>query len=225
MGGLTQKLHRLVDVELAGKKWPLVITYGVLLDCHVITGIDMLHAIRPANLSALLIRTLLYCCLSRAGSQMTASEIGAQITRKNLPAIRRKLAEAFAASMPDPESKPRKGKDGQQPGKPPKIQTWIEIWAIARARYGLTDEDWLNLTRRQFDALQQATIDSQRPIELMMANLTAHLVNFSFRAPERSVSIDRFLLHPDEQFAPATPPAPTGEQIQQVFKSIGALKQ
>jgi hypothetical protein len=226
MSGLAQKLHRRVEVELAGKKWPLVITYGVLLDCHVATGIDMLNTIRPWTLSALLIRTLLHGCLSRAGSQMTAVEIGAQIGRKNLPAIRRKLADAFVASMPDPvprETKARRPKDNQ-PERPAKIQTWVEIWATARIRFRLSDEDWLDMTRRQFDALQEARIESQRPLEMMMANLTAHLVNFSYRAPERSVSMDRFMLHPDERLTPEEQPL-TGERIKQVFTSIGALKQ
>jgi hypothetical protein len=227
MSGLAQKLHRRVEIELAGKKWPLLITYGVLLDCHVATGIDMLNTLRPWTLSALLIRTLIHNCLLRSGCQMTAAEIGSQIGRQNLTAVRRKVADAFAASMPDPvpvKARDRRAEEDDEDKRPPKIQTWPEIWATARIRFGLTDEDWLGMTRRQFDALQQATIESQRPLELMIANLTAHLVNFSYRAPERNVSMSRFMLHPDERLTAEELP-PSGEQIMKVFSTIGAKTQ
>lgn len=186
---------------MAGKSWPLLITYGVLLDCQQMTGIDMLGGIKPVALSALLIRSLLYCCLSRVGSGMSPAEIGNCIKPGNIASLRRALGDAYAAAMPDRKPRSKKKTEAPEVKKQPETMGWFEVWAMARIQFRLSDAELREITPRQLEALREAEVKRQRPLELMFAVLTAHVVNFSARGPEKMVKPERFLLNPMESEA------------------------
>jgi hypothetical protein len=198
---LAQRLTRRVEFRIAGQAWPLVITYRVLLDCQELAGVDMLGQ-NLGDPSASLLRALVYCALQYAGAPCSIDDVGRAIARAPRKA-RRILAEAWRASLPDPEP----ASSGQHTGSP---LTWIDVWAAACGEHNLSADEWLDMTPRQFRALEDLRLDRMRREEFLVGILAATTANFSFCAPKKPLSAESFLLHK----LPAAPqPEITGEYI------------
>jgi hypothetical protein len=200
---LAQRLTRRVEFRIAGQAWPLVITYRVLLDCQEIAGVDMLGQ-NLGDPSASLLRSLMYCALQYAGAPCSLEEVGRAIARAPQK-TRRILAEAWRASLPDAD--PEREASDKRTGSP---LTWNDVWAAAREEHRLSDDEWLDMTPRQFRALEDLRLNRLRREEFLVGMLAATTANFSFCAPKKPLTADNFLLHK----LPETPtPEITGEYI------------
>ena len=190
---MADRLVRPVSLPFAGREWPLLITYGVLLASENHSGIDML-----GNVSNLLMPTmlglvsLLWAGLARAGCEWTPSQVADRIELGEIDRLNGALRQAFVASMPDPEKKRENKEPEDLPGKP---MDRLEIWACARIELGLTNEEFTDLTPRQFHALRERQIQGLQREELMFSRLTAKVINFSQCRPKEPLRDDYFMLH------------------------------
>lgn len=202
-------LTRRVEFSYEGCPWPLVFTHGALLRCEELTGTPMLKA-RLAQPSARLLRALLFVALREAGAPCTLEKAGEQITRKSIASVRATIIGAWAASMADPSPA---AKEEAASSDPEHEFGWMQAWAYARVELGLTDEEWLAMTPRQFAALQQARIVQMQREELLIGIVASTVQNFSMGASKKPASPQDFMLH-------KLPELPIGEQIMQQMRKL-----
>jgi hypothetical protein len=217
---LTRWLTKRVEFPIGGRKWPLVFTYRALLEAEESTGVDML----TANLtypSAAITRGLIHAALHCAGAGYSIQDVGKAVQHLGTEQSQALLISAWVASMADPRDRDRdiepdpaedeiekRVKANAQTYTPP--PEWADIWASARsADLGLTDDEWLDMTPRQFYKLQQLYLARMRREELMTGILAATIENFSMCAPKKPVKPEMFMLHP----FPPPPPVPIADQI------------
>lgn len=184
---LTTRVH----FKAGGTRWPIVFTHRILLACEELTGVDML-AENMSHPSAALLRALLYLALDRAGAGLGIDAAGRCITRRTIGLVRATLAEAWAASMPDPEKAPESRKGSAKLKK----VTWLDAWAAGRWELGLSAEEWLDMTPRMARALSACRMETVRQREFMASRAIAMGANFSFCAPKKPFQHDQFMLNP-----------------------------
>lgn len=99
---------------------------------------------------------------------------------------------------------------------PPPRLTWLDAWAIARGTLGLSNDEWLEMTPRQLNALRKRYVERIQREELLIGLVCSTTANFSFCRPNRMLTARDFMLH---QFPePPTPPL-TGEMISAAFRA------
>ena len=74
--------------------------------------------------------------------------------------------------------------------------TWFSTWASARQDLGLNEQEWLAMTPRMLQGLDMARLEQRREFELIIARLTAEMINHSACRPERPKRPREFMLHP-----------------------------
>jgi hypothetical protein len=209
---IAELLTRRVEFSYEGRPWPLIFTHRALLQCENLTALDMLQQTIGAP-SASLLRALLFSALSCAGAHCSIKQIGQRISPRTIDSIRETVVKAWIASMAEPEE----DEDEEKPQEYDRKKfTWLEAWAIARYDLRLSDEEWLDMTPRQFRALQKARLEKMQREELMNGMLAATFENFSMGAPKTPSKADDFMLHKIKQ-----PKVPIGEQI---FRSVEKVK-
>jgi hypothetical protein len=88
---------------------------------------------------------------------------------------------------------------------------------MARIDLGLSDDEWLDMTPRQFAALRIRQMQKMQREELLVGILASSTVNSGFCRPDKPVSPESFMLHP----FPVEPMRPlTGEDIMAAFAHI-----
>lgn len=203
MASLSDQLIERVTVNLAGQEWRLVVTYGALLDCEEVTGIDMLTGVEAfVNPSCQSVRALLWAVLKRHDAGFTLREAGNLIGPQDVERVQAALTRAFVASSSPPD-KPRKKTDAAEegPSKPP--MGWIETRAAARVELRLTDEEFREMTPREFHAMRHVYVKWARHWELVFGMNTAAVKNHSMNPPKRMVQASDFVLHriPEDETA------------------------
>jgi hypothetical protein len=198
---LAQRLTRRVEFSLGGQAWQVIFTYRALLLCQDTTGADMLNT-NATDLSAAMLRALIFSALTVAGASCSIRDVGRAIsTAKRLRIAREIVIDAWEASMPDPV-------EGEAPSKEVEGRktTWIDAWAKAREQHGLTEDEWLDITPRMLAALREVRLDHLRWHEIQFARLTASIINHSFSPPRRPVKADELMIHriPEEPQGPIT---------------------
>jgi len=196
---LSDQLIERVTINLAGHEWRLVITYGALLDCEEVTGIDMLTGVEAfVNPSTRSVRALLWAVLRRQALGMTLEAAGNLIGPGEIEAVQEALTRAYVASLPPPE-KPRKGKSGERSSsnKPP--MGWIETRAAAKVEIRLSDSEFLDMTPLEFHAMREVYVKNMRHWELVAGMITAAVKNHSMNPPKRMVQASEFVLHRMEE--------------------------
>lgn len=61
---------------------------------------------------------------------------------------------------------------------------------------GLTDEEWLEMTPRQLQALRKRQVEIFQRQELLVGILASTTANYSFCRPETPIQPSEFMLHP-----------------------------
>jgi len=186
---MAYRLTAPVDLEVAGRSWRLVFTHRVILDIEQMTGIDAM-SLHLGDLNAKMLRIVLCAVLGQAGTTLTLEETGALMIPDDVPRIQNALYHAWAASLPDPDTV-RKTEGGRAAPLPT-----IEAWARARFDLRLSDREWLAMTPRMLYALTERHLEHMRHRETMIAVLTAHTINHSFRPPRELAQPNSFMLHP-----------------------------
>jgi hypothetical protein len=213
---LAQWLCPRVEFPFGGKHWPLVFTHRALLMTERSSGVDMLNAdIREP--SASLTRALLFSALSVAGADCTLTAVGKLTRLSNLPKIQVTLRQAWIASMPEV----RKEREEKPAGSPEPKLTWLEAWACAREQHCLTDDQWLDMTPRQFRALQDLRLEQMQREELLVGIIASTVETFSYFAPKKPQSPKDFMLHKLPELGPEPYEGDIGELI---MKSMQAGK-
>jgi hypothetical protein len=207
---LARWLTKRVEFSLGGQKWPLVFTHRALFFCEELTGMDMLTT-SLVDSSATLIRALIFAALDCAGAKCSLPVVGEEINRVGISRARIALVTAWAASMVpvEPETK-----DSYAEHRP----TWLDAWAIARQDLKLSDNEWLDMTPRQFAALQKARLKEMQREELLVGKIEAAVKNYSMRAPKKWVSPHDLMIHKFPK--PTTPTFLSGEFILSQFKRL-----
>ncbi len=95
----------------------------------------------------------------------------------------------------------------------------MDAWAIARYDLELTDEEWLEMTPRQLQALRSRHLHAQQREELLMGIVASTTANFSFCRPERPLTPEQFMLHPMPRPA-SSEPAVTGESLMSLVRAL-----
>lgn len=202
------------SVFIKGKRWPLRITHGVLLHCEAETGLDMLNSFSIVQASSGTLLVLLSACLARAGATFTREEVGALITVRSLPIVRRELLKAWSGSMPE------KGNDPAVGDREEKL-THLKAWAFARLELGLSDAEWLDTTPRQVQELSDVRLRKMQWWELLNGINTAASVNHSFCRPDKPQKAETYMIHPLED---GGKPKGLGQQIINQFMKLKGTK-
>lgn len=212
---------RVVTFSFGGREWPLLFTHRALLLCQKETHIDTLNAANLGKPSASLLRGLLYGALSAAGASCSISDVGACFTFTTIEGIRRKVIEAWIASMAVP--KPKKAKPTDKDAKPKEPLTWMESWAEATSKhgFGLTDDQWLDMTPRQVAHLQDFRLRQQQREEVLVGMIAATVQNHSASPPKKAASPKQFMLHPYEEDEEEENLS-LGDQMAAAFAKFGA---
>lgn len=179
------------SIAIDGKRWPLLITHGVLLHCERETGLDMLNSFRIVQANSGTLLALLWASLARAGTEYSTRDLGAFLTLGNVGIVRRQLIRAWIGSMPERRPAPEEG------GEREKL-THMKAWAFARMELGLSDEEWLDSTPRQIQALSDVRLRRMQWEEMMIGILGAETVNHSACRPEKPRTVESFMIHPIE---------------------------
>lgn len=206
-------LTRRVTFSFEGRQWPLIFTHRALLISEEITGTDMLSA-TVSDLSASMVRALLFSALTCVGAPCTEEQIGKRVGRGNLSKVKHTICDAWSASMADPKKEIEVGKSRFDTEEPEKV-TWTKAWAIAREEHRLSSEEWLDMTPRQFKALQDVKLERWQREELLVGILASTVENFSMCAPKKPVTPEAFMLHKIER-----PAIPIGDQIMREMAKI-----
>jgi hypothetical protein len=221
---LPQWLIRRVEFRFEGTRWPVIFTHKALLICEELTGEDMLNK-EIGRPSALMLRALIFSALTAAGAKCSLGAVGDHIPFSRLEATQKCVLDAWLASMPDPEKPPRSSVQDQEaavPATEAQKLTWLEAYAVAREYHKLSDQEWLDMTPRQFRALQKFRLHEMQRQELMVGILAATTQNFSACHPKQPVTPESFMLH---KFTEKEPEPVTGELIMEVVaKSFGKMK-
>lgn len=205
---LSELLTRRVEFSIGGRAWPLIFTHRALLMCQQITGIDMLSTTMTGP-SAALLRGLLFAALSVAGAPCSMADVGRAVTFRNVQKVSGTVTAAWSASMADPEPKAKTEEQGKDAPK----MTWLDAWATATSKNGglcLTDDEWLDMTPRQFSALQKLRLEQMQREEWMVGVLASTVENFAACHPQKPVSPEAFMIH---KFPEREPEPITGEYI------------
>ncbi len=190
---LADRLVKPVWFSFGGQTWPLLITYGVLLECESETDADMLTSTEGiVSPTAKVLLTLFWAALNRCGCSWNLRTVGGLIGPRDWGAIQRALQQAYVASLPDPE-KPKLGKKGDKPREP---MTWPQTRAAARIELGLSDEELLAMTPRELHDLRVCYIAKLQREELFFSRLTTSVINFSMRGTKEWLAEDHFMIHP-----------------------------
>ena len=213
---IAELLTRRVEFSYEGRPWPLIFTHRALLKCETLTGLDMLQQSIGAP-SASLLRALLFSALSCAGAHCSIQQIGRKINPRSIESVRHTVVEAWMASMAEPEKDDDEEKDPEY--HEPKKFTWLEAWAIADQDLDLTADEWLDMTPRQFRALQNVRVERLQREELLVGSLRATIENFSMGAPKVPSKADDFMLHKIKR-----PKIPIGEQIMRTLQKAKVLQ-
>jgi len=214
---IAHSLTKPVEISAGDRRWRIVFTHRVLLDLEEITGLDAMR-VNLRNLSARMLRGVLFAALRDAGSPLSIEEAGAMLRPGAFEHIRGALIAGWVASFPDP--------DPDEDDAPPfdaraQPLTTLNAWAKARFDLRLSDEEWLAMTPRMLHALSLRNLDGMRQRELMLATLCAHTVNSSFHAPRSPTQPSSYMLHP----WPEPEPTPVyGETIMAAFADIPKTK-
>ena len=194
---LTDWLTGKVTVNLGGVERRLVVTYGVLLEVENETGLDCLSGVEAFfSPSMRSLRALLCAMLRRYDAGIQLWEVGALLNQpSNLPIALKAVAQALVVSMPDPEpeSKPRKGQKKEAVARI--VRTWADLRAAARVELGLTDEEWLAMTPREFHALRKVYVKSLRHLELVVGQVCATVKNHSMNPGKQWAQAMDYVLH------------------------------
>ena len=191
---LAHQLTKRVEISNGTAKWRIAFTHRVLLEIEELTGMGAMQ-IHLADLSASLLRAVLFAVLREAGAKTSLKEAGEILRPGAMPKIRALLIDAWLASMPEIE----RDEEGQSSaGKTDEPLTTLDAWAKARYDLLLSDDEWLSMTPRMLHALSKRRLESSRQFELMISVLCAHTVNHSFHAPKNSTAPRSYMLHPSE---------------------------
>lgn len=78
------------------------------------------------------------------------------------------------------------GRQGKPSSAPPvgRQQHWLNLWSYGRITLKLSDADFYRLTPKQLQSLREEHERREVPLEFMLAQLTAVVVNYSNRAVE-----------------------------------------
>lgn len=220
---LADRIVKGENLLLGGRKWHLLATYRVLLDCEEETGIDMLSSVQAVTEpSTKAFRALLWAMMRRHEPLLSQQEVGSMLSPRNLPEARRAVVRAFVASMPPPEKRRKPSEDEEEaPKKHP--MTWVDTQAAAWMELHLSDEQWMGLTPRQFQAFRRKVIEQQRREEMLVGQICATFVNYSGRVKQWKRPQD-FLTHkfPIDEEEEQQPQQLTGEMI---MKQVSKMKQ
>lgn len=148
------------------------------------------------NPSAKALRGLLWALLKRCEPLLTREQAGSFLNRRNMAAVRLAIAKAFMACLPPPE---KKGKKSEQELDLSKPMSFPETWAEGRFELGLSDEEWLAMTPRQFHYLRKSAVKTVRHFELIAGQLGAAIKNHSMNPPKKCAQARDFLLHKFEE--------------------------
>ena len=74
-------------------------------------------------------------------------------------------------------------------------RSWLQLWSIGRYDLRLTDDEWLDMTPRQFHALQQRNIAELQHREHLTGILATVTANHSLLRPDPPVTPDSFMIH------------------------------
>lgn len=193
---LSDQLIERVTINLAGQEWRLVITYGALLDCEEVTGIDMLTGVEAfVNPSVRSVRALLWAVLRRQDSGLTLREAGSLIGPHELEPVHAALTRAYQVSSPPPE-KPRRSEAEAFSSRP---MGWIQTRAAARVELHLLDSEFREMTPREFHAMREVCVRNMRHWELVAGMITAAVKNGSMRQSGRPARASDFVLHRIEE--------------------------
>lgn len=204
---LADRLIKPVPFELGGQTWGLLITYGVLLETERITGFDMLRtAEHIVNPNAATLRCLIWAMLARQGCTHSIKTVGRLLGLRNQARARDAVREALRVSMPKPSTK--KKADSEDSSK--EGMDWPETWASARLELHLSDIEFIGMTPLQFHELRKSFVRIWQHEEFLFSRLTARMINFSHRAPEKPIDDEFFMIHP---FEDAAEEIPLGDQI------------
>jgi hypothetical protein len=212
---LAHKLTKPVGISTGGARWRIAFTHRVLLEIEELTGMGAMQ-IHLANLSASLLRAVLFTVLREAGAKTSLKEAGEMLRPGSMPKTRALLIEAWIASMPETECE-----EGEpQSAVAPEPLTTLDAWSKARFDLRLSDDEWLSMTPRMVHALSKRRLESSRQFELMISILCAHTVNHSFHAPKTATDPRSYMLHPwpDQRESGAT--KVTGETLFGVFAAL-----
>jgi len=211
---IAERISPAITLAVGGKSWRLLFTTSVLLDIERATGLRVLVGeFQPDRASARDLRAALHALLVRAGATFTCCEVGKWLGLRTVPRAREAMAQAWITSMPEP--KPATAHKDPLASKPP--LSWPEAWAIADQDLGLSAEEWLDLTPRMVESLNQQRLESLRNWELMISQVIAANVNFGFNPPRRPLKPESFMLHPWPKGEEAES---IGDQIMQEMKRL-----
>lgn len=198
-------------LTFAGRRWWLRITYRVLLACEEAAGVDMLAAsIDVSRPSARVMQALLWAALRADGGEWSLREVGSRLTLANMFAVHQALLEAWTASMPEPRPK-------AEQDEPVRRGVWIKVWAAARQELGLSDDEWLDMTPRQVQALRDVRFERDQREELLVGIVAAAVANFGFRSPGCAMRPESFMVH---KFAEKAAGPLTGEMIMAALRPV-----
>lgn len=210
---LPDRLTDAVTLDLGTRRWRLVMTYGVLLDCQEATGIDMLGTVdafvRP---SANVFRALLWSMLRRSDPSLSEWTVGDMIQPIDVNRIQNAIGEAFIASMPEPPTQ----KKADASATPEKPMTWMQTRSAARIELGLTDDEFLTETPRSFHALREASVEQKRWLELVGGTICESVVNYPYGV-KNFMPRTKFMIHrfPEDE-KPSVAPG-SGDQLLDLF--------
>jgi hypothetical protein len=88
---------------------------------------------------------------------------------------------------------------------------------MARIDLGLSDDEWLDMTPRQFAALRIRHMQKMQREELLVGILASSTVNSGLCRPEKPIRAESFMLHP---FPPEPMPRVTAMDIRKAFAHI-----
>ena len=74
-------------------------------------------------------------------------------------------------------------------------RTWLQLWSIGRYDLRLTDDEWLDMTPRQFHALQQRKIEELKHREKLTGILATVTANYSMLRPDPPLTPESFMMH------------------------------
>lgn len=214
MVSIAHRLTRPVELSAGGGAWRILFTHRVLLDIEELTGLNAMQ-VNLGQLSARLLRAVLFAVLREAGAPFSLAEAGVLLLPTDVARIRGSLIEAWQASMPEADPDAEQASPGRSEDA---VLTTLEAWARARYDLRLSDEEWLSMTPRMAYALFEQRLEHMRWSELMMGIICAHTVNSGFRAPRRPTQPASYMLHPWPERE--TVQAIHGEDIMRVFADI-----
>jgi hypothetical protein len=179
-----------------GRDWPLLFTHRVLLQIEARLSLSILNGeLDIVRVPAKALRTILCVALSASGGTYSESGIGARLGVRGIGMAKRAAIDAWIASMPEADAKPKPGAEAK-PKLKSETRSWMDVWANNRYYLRLTDEEWLGMTPRMVQALDRARREDRRRWELMISRVAAVTANYGFCRPKKAIRDDHFMLDP-----------------------------